>query len=61
MNEYYIDDIEFEDDPLLTPAERARRPKRGGAGITSLTKNADGSWSGQRNIVLGMNIPGCPD
>lgn len=55
-NEYYIDDYEFDDDPLLTPRERARRGRRGGSGIISLRRDG-GTWSGERNITLGLNIP----
>ncbi|MFN0085816.1 MAG: intradiol ring-cleavage dioxygenase [Blastocatellia bacterium] len=56
-NEYYIDEYRFDDDPLLTPRERAREEKRGGSGIIALTKNAQGGWLGRRDIVLGLNIP----
>ncbi len=56
-NEYYIDEYRFDDDPLLTAQERARAEKRGGSGIIKLTKNSTGIWVGQRDIVLGQNIP----
>ncbi len=56
-NEYYIDEYLFEDDPLLTAAERAKQEKRGGTGVIQLTKNAAGIWVGRRDIVLGKNIP----
>ncbi len=58
LTRYYIDEFRFEDDPLLTPDEKAREEKRGGTGIISLRKNAQDVWVGQRNIVLGLNIPG---
>jgi protocatechuate 3,4-dioxygenase beta subunit len=55
-NEYYIDDIEFEDDPLLTRQERARRRKAGGSGVVTLTRNAGGAWVARRDIILGLNV-----
>jgi protocatechuate 3,4-dioxygenase beta subunit len=55
--EYYLDEYRFDDDPLLTPAERAKEEKRGGSGIISITKNPRGEWIGRRDIVLGLNIP----
>lgn len=55
-NEYYIDDFEFDEDPLLTRAQRAKRLNRGGSGIIQLSRNG-GVWSGRRNIILGRHIP----
>lgn len=57
LNEYYIDDYLFDDDPLLTPQERARQANRGGPGVVRLAKNRDGVWIGRRDITLGLNIP----
>lgn len=54
---YYIDDIMFLDDPLLTKAEVASRPKRGGAGIGAPLRHK-GVWHITRDIHLGQNIPG---
>jgi protocatechuate 3,4-dioxygenase beta subunit len=56
-NEYYIDEAMFEVDPLLTSAQRAKLAKRGGSGLLPLTKDGSGGWRGQRNIILGQNIP----
>jgi protocatechuate 3,4-dioxygenase beta subunit len=56
-NEYYIDEYRFDDDPLLTRAERAREEKRGGSGIIRLTRDQRGVWIGRRDITLGLNIP----
>jgi protocatechuate 3,4-dioxygenase beta subunit len=56
-NEYYIDDFLFADDPLLTAAERAKLENRGGSGILTVARGADGVWRGTRDIVLGRNIP----
>jgi protocatechuate 3,4-dioxygenase beta subunit len=55
---YYIDEYLFTDDPFLTESEKARQEKRGGSGILTLKKNAQGVWIGKRDIVLGQNIPG---
>ena len=56
-DEYYIDETRFDDDPLLTKGERAKKEKRGGSGIIKLTKNQNGVWIGRRDIVIGLNIP----
>ncbi|HEY0662057.1 MAG TPA: hypothetical protein VGD21_12145 [Lysobacter sp.] len=57
---YYIDDIMFTDDPLLTPEERQRhRAGRAGNGIATPTRK-DGRWRVTRDIQLGSNIPGYP-
>lgn len=55
---YYIDSVHFDDDPLLTPAQRRRLQQRGGSGITHPTRDAEGRWHVQRDIHLGENIPG---
>lgn len=55
---YWIDEILFDDDPLLTEKEKNKQQKHGGSGIIHLTKNAKGEWTGKRDIILGMNIPG---
>ncbi|QLH32909.1 MAG: hypothetical protein HWD62_11215 [Cyclobacteriaceae bacterium] len=53
---YWIDEYQFEDDPLLTPAAKAQVSNRGGSGIISLTKDDAGVWHGRRDIVLGLNV-----
>ncbi|MBR9917378.1 intradiol ring-cleavage dioxygenase [bacterium] len=55
-NEYYIDAIEFADDPLLSKAERNRKNPRGGNGIITLVKR-NGLLIAERDIILGLNIP----
>ncbi len=60
LNEYYIDEFVFDDDPLLTDKERKQHEGRGGSGILH-TKNANGILKAERNIILGLNIPGYPD
>lgn len=54
---YYLDDVMFDDDPLLTPAVRRTQTMRGGPGIVAATR-ADGRWMATRDIYLGRNIPG---
>lgn len=51
---YYIDNLEFEDDPLNS---RRRGAERGGNGLM-LPVRRDGVWLARRDIVLGRNIPG---
>ena len=53
---YYIDDILFEDDPLLTETIRRNRLNRGGSGIVNLQMD-EGFLVVNRDIILGMNIP----
>jgi len=53
---YYIDDFVFDDDKLLTTHSRKRKQNRGGSGILNLVKG-DGHYIGQRDIILGLNIP----
>jgi protocatechuate 3,4-dioxygenase beta subunit len=56
---YYIDDITFSDDPLLTAARRAQsRSERGGSGESTPQRDDQGTWRVHRDIILGMDIPG---
>ena len=57
FNEYYIDDILFEDDPLLTQSVKTSRPNRGGSGIVRLERK-EVLLVAKRDIFLGKNIPG---
>jgi protocatechuate 3,4-dioxygenase beta subunit len=57
---YYIDDVLFEDDPLLTESWRRGLPNRGGPGNATPSRNDDGPLLVTRDITLGMNIPGYP-
>ena len=54
---YYIDDVMFTDDPLLTPAQRAHANGRGGDGITTPVRE-DGRWQVTRDVHVGVAIPG---
>ena len=58
-NEYYIDEFLFDDDPLLTAAERKKQEQRGGNGIIK-TVLKDGILQATRHIILGRNIPAYP-
>jgi protocatechuate 3,4-dioxygenase beta subunit len=51
-DETYLDDFNFADDPLVTPAYRARLRRRGGSGIIALERDAAGRLVGRRDIVL---------
>ena len=55
---YYIDEYQFDHDPFLTQEIRNRQELRGGSGIIKLSKDANGTWVGSRDIILGKNIPG---
>ena len=59
LNEYWIDEFIFDDDPFLKPAERSKLPNHGGSGIITL-RNVNGILVGERNIILGKNIPDYP-
>ena len=50
--EVWVDAIEFDDDPLLTPAARRRRENRGGPGIVRPVTNAHGVQHVVRDIIL---------
>jgi protocatechuate 3,4-dioxygenase beta subunit len=54
---YWIDEYLFDDDQFVTAEVKSREHKRGGPGIIHLKKNENGVWTGQRDIILGMNIP----
>lgn len=59
IREYYIDDIVFDDDPMLTEAKRNRLENRGGSGIVKLVEKGN-IFVGQRDITLGLGIPDYP-
>lgn len=59
LPEYYIDDFVFDDDPLLTSARRKRMENRAGCGVLRLERRA-GLWVGERDLTLGLNVPGHP-
>lgn len=59
FKEYYIDDIIFDDDRLVTAAYRQKMANRAGSGVVRLVQQGD-LQVGERNLVLGLNIPDYP-
>ncbi|MBK7427057.1 MAG: intradiol ring-cleavage dioxygenase [Saprospiraceae bacterium] len=59
LREYYIDDFVFDDDKLLISAKRKKMENRGGSGVLRMVKK-DQLHVGERNIILGLNIPEYP-
>ncbi|HMI05087.1 MAG TPA: hypothetical protein VK541_21555 [Pedobacter sp.] len=59
INEYYIDEFLFSDDPLLTEAKKKKLENRGGSGIVKIV-DVGNMYKGERNIYLGRNIPDYP-
>lgn len=60
VNEYWLSEYLFDDDPLLTEAQRKTYEYRGGNGIIKLSAPVNGIAAATRNITLGLNIPGYP-
>ena len=50
--EYWIDEVVFTDDPLVDARYRARAQNRGGNGIITPTRDANGTWQARRDITL---------
>jgi protocatechuate 3,4-dioxygenase beta subunit len=50
--EYWIDEVVFEGDSLVTDRYRAAQGNRGGSGILRLARDASGAWVGRRDIIL---------
>lgn len=59
IKEYYIDDFVFDDDEILTADRRKKMENRGGSGVTRMVEK-DGLQIGERNIILGLNVPAYP-
>ncbi|NOT75052.1 MAG: intradiol ring-cleavage dioxygenase [Cyclobacteriaceae bacterium] len=59
LNEYYIDDLFFDEDPLLTTALRNKNENRGGSGVMIIGEK-NGVHYAERNITLGLHIPNYP-
>lgn len=57
--EYYTDNLEFDDDPLLTVAKRKKLKNRGGSGILNVVL-ANNIQVAKHNIILGLHIPNYP-
>lgn len=59
---YYVDEVQFDDDPLLGAEARALTAHgRGGSGLVHPTRAADGAWQATRDLVLGLGVPGYPN
>jgi protocatechuate 3,4-dioxygenase beta subunit len=58
IQEYWIDEYLFDDDPILTVADRKRQAGRGGNGIIKTRVDKNGMLIAHRDIVLGLNVPG---
>lgn len=59
LSPYYIDDIVFDDDALLNSEKRRSLSNRAGSGIVRLFSK-DNLTIGERDIILGLNIPDHP-
>ncbi len=59
IQEYWIDSVEFEGDPLLTEKNQSKKRQRGGSGMVTL-KRENGLLMAKRDIFLGKNIPNHP-
>lgn len=59
LNEYYVGDFLFEDDPLLSSEEKANTHVPGGNGVLKLQQK-DGFLYAQRDIYLGRNVRSYP-
>lgn len=58
--EYYVDDIIFDDDPLVIPyLKKHPQENRGGSGILRILIQ-DGIQIAEHDIILGLNIPNYP-
>jgi len=57
LNEYYVDELVFDDDPMLTADTRRRMEGRGSSGILQVVRSGN-LQRAEHNIVLGKNIPG---
>ena len=53
---YYIDAIQFNDDPLLTAEVRAKSEGKGGDLNISPHRNAEGLWMAEVVITLGLKV-----
>ena len=56
---YYIDEVWFNDDKLVTDRLRKEAEHRGGSQIITLTREHN-VWRGVLTVTLGLNIPGYP-
>lgn len=60
-NPYYVDDLVFDDDPLLIPYFKKNPPEnRGGSGVLRILRDADRQIA-EHDIILGLHIPDYPE
>ncbi|HNA91949.1 MAG TPA: hypothetical protein PKZ71_06830 [Chitinophagaceae bacterium] len=60
-NEYWIDDLVFDDDPRLLPYRKTHPPKNPRCGSGTLrVLLSDSMQVAEHNIILGLNIPNYP-
>ena len=57
---YYIDNVVFDDDKMLTGTMRKKMHYRGGSGVVRLLEGENGMHIGEHDIFLGLNIPNYP-
>ena len=57
--EYYIDELVFDDDPLLTGKKRKLLENRGGSGVLRILLNGQLQVA-EHAVVLGLHIPNYP-
>ncbi len=58
-DEYYVDNLVFDYDPLLTTEKRKALKNRGGSGLLRTLKGKN-ILIAEHNIILGLNIPNYP-
>ncbi len=58
-NAYYVDELVFDDDQLLTEKERKAFKNRGGSGILRVSMSSDMQIA-EHDIILGLNISNYP-
>ena len=54
---YYIDEVWFDDDLLITSEMKRKVQQRGGDLLIDLTQDSKNIWNGNLTILLGKNIP----
>ena len=54
---WYLDDVVFDHDPLLTAEKRRAAEHRGGSGVVRLVRRGK-DLVGERDVYLGTNLPG---
>lgn len=59
FNEYYIDDLQFDDDKLFTTPLRNAMENRAGSGVLRVVNDGQKQIA-EHNIICGLNIPNYP-